>query len=141
MIPNGPWYYGPHPAGPHRGYPGSAGPPSGSRGGLTARAGRYPRQNVRVNEVSEVTAALTADLIVAGNRAADPVISPDGRWVAWVTSPVAKPERRVSDLWLAPVGGSAAPVRLTDGSVCARLPRWSPDSASLFYVTDGEVRR
>ena len=109
--------------------------------GLTARAGRYLRQNVRVNEVSEVTAALTADLIVDGNRPADPVISPDGRWVAWVTSPVARQERRVSDLWLAPVGESAAPVRLTDGSVLAQLPRWSPDSASLFYVADEEVRR
>jgi dipeptidyl aminopeptidase/acylaminoacyl peptidase len=94
-----------------------------------------------VNKVSEVTAALTADLIVDGNRPADPVISPDGRWVAWMTSPVAERERRVSDLWLAPVGESAAPVLLTDGSVRARLPRWSPDSASLFYVADGDLRR
>jgi dipeptidyl aminopeptidase/acylaminoacyl peptidase len=94
-----------------------------------------------MREVSEVTVALTADLIVDGNRAADPVISPDGRWVAWVTSPVAERERRVSDLWLAPVGESAAPVLLTDGSVCARLPRWSPDSASLFYVADEDLRR
>jgi dipeptidyl aminopeptidase/acylaminoacyl peptidase len=91
--------------------------------------------------VSEVAAALTADLIVDGNQAADPVISPDGQWVAWTTYPVGAREQRVSDLWLAPVGESAAPVRLTDGSARARLPRWSPDSAWLFYVADGELRR
>jgi dipeptidyl aminopeptidase/acylaminoacyl peptidase len=94
-----------------------------------------------VREVSEVPAALTANLIVDGDQAADPVISPDGRWVAWTTSAASRRERRVSDLWLAPVGQGAAPVRLTDGSVRARLPRWSPDSAWLFYVADEEVRR
>jgi dipeptidyl aminopeptidase/acylaminoacyl peptidase len=94
-----------------------------------------------VSEVSEAAAVLTADLIVDGNKAADPVISPDGRWVAWMTSSADGPERQVSDLWLAPVGESAAPVRLTDGSVRARLPRWSLDSAWLFYVADGELRR
>jgi dipeptidyl aminopeptidase/acylaminoacyl peptidase len=78
---------------------------------------------------------------VDGVKAADPVISADGRWVAWTTSAAGGRERRVSDLWLAPVGGSAAPVRLTDGSTRARLPRWSPDSAWLFYIADGEVRR
>ncbi len=31
--------------------------------------------------------------------------------------------------------------RLTDGSVPARLPRWSPDSAWLLYVAGEELRR
>jgi hypothetical protein len=44
-------------------------------------------------------------------------------------------------LWLAPVGGGAPPVRLAGGSERARLPRWSLDSAWLFYVTDEELRR
>jgi dipeptidyl aminopeptidase/acylaminoacyl peptidase len=96
---------------------------------------------VRVSEVSGVAAALTADLIVDGSQAADPVISPDGRWVAWTASTVGKRDRRVSELWLVPVGESAAPVQLTDGSVSARLLRWSLDSAWLFYVADGELRR
>ena len=109
-----------------------------------------------VSEVSEVT-RLTADLIVDGSRAADPVISPDGRWVAWITAVAAPAEgpaddsaesaaegvrrRPAKDLWIAPVGESAAPVRLTDGRVRARLPRWSPDSDFLFYVADDELRR
>ena len=94
-----------------------------------------------MSQVSEVAAALTADLIVDGNQAADPVVSPDGRWVAWTTSLVGERERRVSDLWLAPVRERAAPVTLTDGRVRAQLPRWSLDSAWLFYVADGEPRR
>jgi dipeptidyl aminopeptidase/acylaminoacyl peptidase len=93
-----------------------------------------------VSELSEA-AALTADLIVDGTQAASPVVSPDGRWVAWTTSRAVERGRRVSELWLAPVGGSAAPARLTDGSVPARLPRWSPDSAWLFYVAGEELRR
>jgi dipeptidyl aminopeptidase/acylaminoacyl peptidase len=94
-----------------------------------------------MSEIGEVAGALTAGLIVDGARAADPVISPDGRWVAWTTSSAGGPDRQVSELWLAPVGEGAAPVRLTDGSGRVRLPRWSPDSAWLFYVGDDEVRR
>ena len=76
-------------------------------------------------------AALTADLIVDGSQAADPVISPDGRWVAWTASVAGEREQQVSDLWLAPVGGSTAPVRLTGGSALIGLPCWSWDSAWL----------
>jgi dipeptidyl aminopeptidase/acylaminoacyl peptidase len=94
-----------------------------------------------VNEADEVTADLTVDLIVDGNRAGHPVISPDGRLVAWTTSAVGERGQPASELWLAPAGGSAPPVRLTDSSERARLPQWSPDSAWLFYVTDEELRR
>jgi dipeptidyl aminopeptidase/acylaminoacyl peptidase len=88
---------------------------------------------------------LTAELIVDGTRPAGPVISPDGRWVAWTTSSVGQRELRASDLWLAPVAEGAPegapPVRLTDGSEPARLPCWSPDSGWLFYVAGEEIRR
>jgi Tol biopolymer transport system component len=94
-----------------------------------------------VGERTEVAAALSADLIADGSQAADPVISPDGRWVAWTTSRAGEREQPVSELWLAPAGESAIPARLTDGSVPARLPRWSPDSAWLFYVVAEELRR
>ena len=94
------------------------------------------------------TTALTADLIVDGSRPANPVISPDGRWVAWTTTVVGDREPGARRLWLAPVGAGTAsagagtaPVRLTEDSVRPRLPCWSPDSAWLFYVADEEVRR
>lgn len=94
-----------------------------------------------MSELTEIAAALTADLIVDGSQAAGPVLSPDGHWVAWATSRMGEREQPVSELWLASVGGSAVPARLTDGSVPARLPCWSPDSAWLFYVAGEELRR
>jgi dipeptidyl aminopeptidase/acylaminoacyl peptidase len=97
-----------------------------------------------VSEPTEPATPLTADLITGGGQAADPVISPDGRWVAWVAWVSLGPgerERPASALWLAPVREGAVPVRLTDGVVPARLPRWSPDSAWLFYVAGAELRR
>jgi len=92
-----------------------------------------------VSEASEAAVALTAALIVDSARAVGPVVSPDGHWVAWTTSSAGGPGPQVSELWLAPVAETAAPVRLTDGS--ARRPRWSLDSAWLFYVADEELRR
>ncbi len=94
-----------------------------------------------MSELTEVAAGLTAALLVDGCQAADPVLSPDGRWVAWATSRMDARTQPVSELWLAPVGGSAVPAPLADGSVPARLPRWSVDSSWLFYVEGEELRR
>jgi dipeptidyl aminopeptidase/acylaminoacyl peptidase len=97
---------------------------------------------VRVSEQSEQAGTLTAGLIADGAEAHGPVISPDGRWVAWTTVAAADGSgERVSELWLAPVGASAVPAKLTDGSARAGLACWSPDSAWLCYVADGELRR
>lgn len=94
-----------------------------------------------MSELTEAAATLTADLVTGGSQAAGPMISPDGRWVAWTTSRADERERPASELWLAPVGDSAVPARLTDGSVPVRLPRWSLDSAWLFYVAGEELCR
>jgi dipeptidyl aminopeptidase/acylaminoacyl peptidase len=84
---------------------------------------------------------LTPGLIVDGRRANDPVISPDGRWVAWTTSEVGERAGAVEELWLAPVGEGAVPVRLADGGAPARLPRWSADSDWLLYVVGEDLCR
>jgi dipeptidyl aminopeptidase/acylaminoacyl peptidase len=83
------------------------------------------------------TSVLTADLIVAGAAPRQPVISPDGQWVAYVVAPVGRPgEQRLSTLWLASADGSSPPRRLTAGTAADSGPRWTPDSAALFFMSD-----
>jgi dipeptidyl aminopeptidase/acylaminoacyl peptidase len=87
--------------------------------------------------MSEETPELTAELIVDRATALQPVISPDGRWVAYVVAPVGRRgERRLSALWVAAADGSAPARQLTAGTAADSGPRWAPDSASLFFRSD-----
>jgi dipeptidyl aminopeptidase/acylaminoacyl peptidase len=80
---------------------------------------------------------LTAELVVDGAVPQQPVVSPDGRWVAYVVAPVGQQgERRLSALWLAAADGSSPPRRLTAGTADDSGPRWAPDSSSLFFMSD-----
>jgi dipeptidyl aminopeptidase/acylaminoacyl peptidase len=80
---------------------------------------------------------LTAELIVDGAVPRDPVISPDGRWVVYVVAPLGQQgERRLSALWVAAADGSSAPAQLTAGTAKDSRPRWAPDSASVFFLSD-----
>ena len=80
---------------------------------------------------------LTAELVVDGLVPSQPVISPDGRWVAYVVAPVGHPgERPMSALWVAAADGSAPPWQLTSGTAADSDPRWAPDSGSVFFLSD-----
>src|SRR6202050_3052153 len=83
------------------------------------------------------TRVLTAELVVDGAVPKQPEISPDGRWVAYVVAPVGRRGKpRLSAVWLAPMDASVPPARLTAGPAAAPGPRWAPDSASLFFMSD-----
>jgi dipeptidyl aminopeptidase/acylaminoacyl peptidase len=84
---------------------------------------------------------LTAELVVDGTWPEHPVISPDGRWVAYLVTPVGAKERQLSMLWVAPADASSAPVRLTSGTARERVPRWAPDSATISFLSDGQLHR
>jgi dipeptidyl aminopeptidase/acylaminoacyl peptidase len=87
--------------------------------------------------ISMDTPRLTADLVVDGAVPQQPAISPDGRLVVWVTAPNGQPgERRLSALWLAAADGSSSPWQLTAGTAGDSGPRWAPDSASLYFLSD-----
>lgn len=84
------------------------------------------------------------ELAVSLQMASDPQISPDGRRVAFVVAPIAHEETiPTSTIWLADVDSSgAAPARpFTAGTVEDRMPRWSPDSRTLAFLSDRAERR
>jgi dipeptidyl aminopeptidase/acylaminoacyl peptidase len=87
--------------------------------------------------MSADTPMLTAELVVDGAVPEQPEISPDGRWVAYVVAPVGRrEERRLSAVWIAAADGSSSPRQLTAGTAGDSGPRWAPDSASLFFMSD-----
>lgn len=102
---------------------------------------------------------ITHEDVFLAKRIGAPAISPDGRWVVFsVTEPSYAEGEQVSDLWLVPLDGSAAPRRLTNTKGGEGGAAWSPDSrriafsarrdgdeASQLYVLDlvagGEAQR
>jgi len=67
--------------------------------------------------------------------AADPQISPDGRWVAYVRSGFdVMTDGGTANIWTVPIDGSDhRPI--TTGSAGHGSPRWSPDGNRLLYVS------
>jgi len=87
--------------------------------------------------MSEDASELTAELVTDGAVPSQPVISPDGRWIAYVVAPVGRrAERRTCALWLAAADGSSPPGKLTAGTAADFGPRWAADSASVFFLSD-----
>jgi dipeptidyl aminopeptidase/acylaminoacyl peptidase len=87
--------------------------------------------------MSEDASELTAEMVTDGAVPSQPVISPDGRWIAYVVAPVGRrAERRTCALWLAAADGSSPPWKLTAGTAADFGPRWAADSASVFFLSD-----
>src|SRR6202451_2318391 len=86
--------------------------------------------------MSEDAPELTAEQVVDGAVPSQPVISPDGCWVAYVVAPVGRGgERCLCALWVAAADGSSPPWKLTAGTAADSDPRWAPDSASGFFFS------
>lgn len=74
--------------------------------------------------------------------AADPRLSPDGRFVAYVVWTIDREANKYrSALWLAGADGGAPPRRLTSGAHRDTSPRWSPGGDMLAFTrTRGDVK-
>ncbi|MDI3340035.1 MAG: S9 family peptidase [Sphaerobacter sp.] len=78
--------------------------------------------------------AVTATLVT------DVQLSPDGRQVAYVTTPASKEgPYPVSTIWLVAADGGH-PRRLTGSEAADAAPRWSPDGRRLVFVSDRLTR-
>ena len=87
--------------------------------------------------MSEDAPELTAELVVDGAVPSQPVISPDGCWVAYAVAPAGRGgERWMCALWVAAADGSSPSWKLTAGMAADSDPRWAPDSASVFFLSD-----
>ena len=79
--------------------------------------------------------ALTFDDFIAMKAVGDPQLSPDGKWVAYtLTEYSLKDNRGTGRIWLAELG-TGQTRRLTEGPGSDRQPRWSPDGATLAFVS------
>jgi Tol biopolymer transport system component len=78
-------------------------------------AGRGPAAD-RVTEghgMTDGTGDVPVELVVDGATALEPVISPDGRWVAYTVRPVSRRAERLAAIWLAATDASVPPRALT----------------------------
>ncbi len=83
---------------------------------------------------------LTAELVVDGQVPSSPVVSPDGRWVVYVRTPVGqRGERPASQLWLAEVAGGERRLDVPEARITS--PRWACDSESIFFLSDRQLHR
>lgn len=80
----------------------------------------------------------SAELLVDGALPHSPVISPNGRLVAYCVEVPGPNGRRSSRLWVGPGDGSSPPTPIAPAVACQR-PRWSPDSTSLLFRSDGRL--
>jgi dipeptidyl aminopeptidase/acylaminoacyl peptidase len=69
----------------------------------------------------------------------NPVLSPDGRRVAFVlTTVVEDKDRRHNEIWMAPADSSGPAYRYTSPSTEASNPSWSPDGQLLAFSSRRE---
>jgi dipeptidyl aminopeptidase/acylaminoacyl peptidase len=84
---------------------------------------------------------LTAELIVDGTVPSAPALSPDGRWVVFVLAPMGHAgEQPRAQLWATSTEGGQ-PRRLDIPPADLSAPRWASDSASFFFLSDGQLHR
>ncbi len=70
-------------------------------------------------------------------NAGDPRLHPDGSRVAYVVTGADEEANEYrSAIWVAPVDGSAEPVRFTSGEKRDTTPRWSPDGRWLAFSSN-----
>ncbi len=77
----------------------------------------------------------TFEDMMALKRVSEPIVSPDGKWVAFTAVEVnLEQNSRTPHLWIVPVAGGEAK-KITDGPAGESRPRWTPDGKRLSFIS------
>ena len=81
-------------------------------------------------------APFTVEDLVRLKRVADPQLSADGRYVAYVQSVTdLQANKGRTSLWLLDLARGGAPRQLTDAKADDSSPRWASDSRTLYFLS------
>lgn len=72
------------------------------------------------------------DSLLRVPRISQPVVSPDGKWVAWTWLNITE----VGDVYVTPTDGSTKPTRVTNTGNNTWIGSWLPDSSGLVVLHD-----
>jgi dipeptidyl aminopeptidase/acylaminoacyl peptidase len=85
--------------------------------------------------------APTVDSLISLKRAGSPVISPDGRWVAYTIREANWDENNYhTEIWMADVKAGTTR-QLTNNRKSSSSPAWAPDSSRLAFASDRDDKR
>jgi dipeptidyl aminopeptidase/acylaminoacyl peptidase len=78
---------------------------------------------------------LTFDDLMSIDRISEPMVSPDGLWVAYTVAKADVAANRLTrNIWIVSTNGTSEPRQVTRGGSDGR-PRWSPNSKRLAFVS------
>ena len=83
----------------------------------------------------DVQTKKASELVKSDYVATDPQWSPDGRWIAYTTTPTPKADDgSLTDIWLVETA-TGRQRKLVENDGPDNAPRWSPDGRSIAYLT------
>ena len=75
------------------------------------------------------------DALLKLNRISEPLVSPDGKWIAFTVQTVDVTQNtKPKQIWIVPVDGSTPPHQLTHDGNNERA-RWTPDSKKIIFIS------
>ncbi|MFN7927456.1 MAG: prolyl oligopeptidase family serine peptidase [Blastocatellia bacterium] len=87
-----------------------------------------------ISSLAQTKHAITHEDVWLMKRVSAPVPSPDGKWVVFsVVEPSYDEKEVVSDLWIVPGDGSAAPRKITNTKGAESGVTWAPDSKRIAF--------